>query len=171
MNIFFLDSDVKKCAEYHVDKHVVKMRLELAQLACTAHHILGTNPEIIPYKKTHQNHPSAIWARESLSNYIYILDLAFSLSQELRYRFGTENQKIWPVLEWLSGNNPKIKDIGLTCPKLAINWESLGVNPFPKSENESDLDWAVKNYRLYYNLGKKDLHKWTKRESPNWIIK
>jgi hypothetical protein len=28
MNIFFLDYDVKKCAQYHVDKHVVKMILE-----------------------------------------------------------------------------------------------------------------------------------------------
>jgi hypothetical protein len=29
MNIFVLDWDVKKCAEYHNDKHVVKMILEL----------------------------------------------------------------------------------------------------------------------------------------------
>jgi len=25
MNIFVLDTDTKKCAEYHVDKHAVKM--------------------------------------------------------------------------------------------------------------------------------------------------
>jgi len=28
MNIFYLDKDTKKCAEYHVDKHVVKMITE-----------------------------------------------------------------------------------------------------------------------------------------------
>lgn len=28
MNIFVLDWDVKKCAEFHNDKHVVKMMLE-----------------------------------------------------------------------------------------------------------------------------------------------
>lgn len=28
MNIFILDWDVKKCAQYHNDKHVVKMILE-----------------------------------------------------------------------------------------------------------------------------------------------
>lgn len=37
MNIFFLDVDVKESAKYHVDRHVVKLRLELAQLGCTAH--------------------------------------------------------------------------------------------------------------------------------------
>ena len=30
MNIFILDWDVKKCAQYHVDKYVVKMILETA---------------------------------------------------------------------------------------------------------------------------------------------
>ena len=39
MNIFILDEDIDKCAEYHVDKHVVKMILESAQLLCTAHWI------------------------------------------------------------------------------------------------------------------------------------
>ncbi len=34
MNIFILDWDVKKNAKYHVDKHVVKMILETAQLLC-----------------------------------------------------------------------------------------------------------------------------------------
>jgi len=32
MNIFYLDSNPQKCAEYHCDKHVVKMILESAQL-------------------------------------------------------------------------------------------------------------------------------------------
>jgi len=28
MNIFVLDTDTKKCAQYHNDKHVIKMILE-----------------------------------------------------------------------------------------------------------------------------------------------
>ena len=30
MNLFYLDEDLDKCAEYHVDKHVNKMILEAA---------------------------------------------------------------------------------------------------------------------------------------------
>ena len=34
MNIFFLDTDVKKCAQDHYDKHVVKMILETFTKFC-----------------------------------------------------------------------------------------------------------------------------------------
>ena len=37
MNIFILDQIPKKAAEYHCDKHVVKMILESAQMKSTAH--------------------------------------------------------------------------------------------------------------------------------------
>jgi hypothetical protein len=40
MNIFYLDHDVVKCAEMHVDKHVCKMVIEYAQLLSTAHRVL-----------------------------------------------------------------------------------------------------------------------------------
>ena len=36
MNLFILDNDLDKCAEYHIDKHVGKMQLEAAQLLSTA---------------------------------------------------------------------------------------------------------------------------------------
>jgi hypothetical protein len=38
MNVFFLDENPKLSAQYHVDKHVVKMILETAQLLCGVHH-------------------------------------------------------------------------------------------------------------------------------------
>jgi hypothetical protein len=98
MNIFFLDRNVEKSATYHVDKHVVKMRLELAQLASTAHWITGSSA---PYKKTHVNHPSSKWCRESLSNYDYVVNLGLALCDELKYRYNTKNQKCRTVLEWL----------------------------------------------------------------------
>ena len=40
MNIFVLDLDPVKAAEYHCDKHVVKMILESSQLLCGAFHNL-----------------------------------------------------------------------------------------------------------------------------------
>lgn len=41
MNIFFLDRNIRKCAAYHCDKHVVKMILESTQLLSTALHLNG----------------------------------------------------------------------------------------------------------------------------------
>ena len=59
MNIFVLDENIEICAQYHCDKHVVKMITKYNQLMSTACHILNINIEII-YKKTHVNHPCAI---------------------------------------------------------------------------------------------------------------
>jgi len=39
VNVFFLDFDPVKAAQYHCDKHVVKMILETAQLLSTAWHV------------------------------------------------------------------------------------------------------------------------------------
>ena len=35
MNLFLLDVDLKKCAQFHCNKHVVKMILELTQILYT----------------------------------------------------------------------------------------------------------------------------------------
>ncbi len=169
MNIFFLDTDIKKSAEYHVDKHVVKMRLELAQIACTIHHIVSINKSNIPYKPTHRNHPSTVWARESIDNYNYVVDLGMALCDELRFRFDTPFQRCHEVFAWLKLNQPDLPDIGFTKPKLAINWNLLSVNEIPQDNEESDLDWAVKNYRAYYNDGKQHLYAWKRRTKPEWI--
>ena len=63
MNLFYLDKDLKVNAESHVDKHVGKMIMEAVQLVCTAFHLQDIEA---PYKKTHPNHPSAIWTRNSM---------------------------------------------------------------------------------------------------------
>jgi len=41
MNIFFLDENPELAAQYHMDKHVVKMPLEMAQMLCTNIYILN----------------------------------------------------------------------------------------------------------------------------------
>jgi hypothetical protein len=45
MNIFYLSHMVARCAQWHCDKHVVKMILETAQLLYTAHWVLLEDPD------------------------------------------------------------------------------------------------------------------------------
>ena len=45
MNIFYLDKDPNVCANYHCDKHVVKMIVEYAQMLSTAHRVLDGRRE------------------------------------------------------------------------------------------------------------------------------
>ena len=164
MNIFFLDRNIQKSAEYHVDKHVVKMRLELAQLASTAHWQSGGSA---PYKQTHINHPSAIWTRHSLSNYNYVVDLGLALCDELEFRYGTANQKCRETLIWLRDNKPNIPDIGFTYPLLAMDEKFKLAYVGPTSHDA--LDYAVCNYRNYYQNGKQHLYSWKNRQKPEWL--
>lgn len=92
MNIFVLDRDVKKCAIYHNDKHVVKMILESAQLLCGVHHMTESNINDIPYKLSHKNHPCSIWAREDISNYLWLCELGLELCKEYTYRYGRRHK-------------------------------------------------------------------------------
>ena len=96
MNIFYLHNDTKLCAEQHVDKHVVKMIVEYAQLLSTAHRMIDgeeyigksktgrkvkryrmTNPNLdkTVYLAVHYHHPSAVWARETKSQYEWLYSL------------------------------------------------------------------------------------------------
>ena len=84
MNIFNLDENFIISAEFHNDKHCCKMIVELAQLLCCAHHsINNTFPNI--YKKTHFNHPCAVWVRECVENYNYTYNLFCALCDEYKF--------------------------------------------------------------------------------------
>ena len=153
MNIFFLDFDTKKCAEYHCDKHVVKMILETAQLLCGVHWI---NESEAPYKLSHKNHPCAIWVRESLSNYLYLCDLGLELSKEYTYRYG-KRHKSQDIIEWCLSNKPIIKDIGFTTPPKAM----------PDEYKVSDV---VESYRNYYRGAKMGFAVWKNGYKPEWLV-
>jgi hypothetical protein len=94
MNIFYLSTDPEKAAKYMYNKHVVKMILESAQLLCTAHVISDGENADVPYKVTHKNHPSAIWARESISNYKWLYDHMIALGEEYTKRYGKKHLTI-----------------------------------------------------------------------------
>ena len=91
MNIFFLDECPIKAAQMQCDRHVVKMILESAQLLSTAHRELDGDEhadEVGLYKRTHKNHPSAVWARQSNSHYYWLHEHFLALCDEYSYRYG-----------------------------------------------------------------------------------
>ena len=93
MNIFYLDKDPFKAAKLQYNKHVVKMILESAQMLCAAHHVLG-NPEDVPYKLAHKNHPSTIWVRENSLHYDWLYEHMIALGNEYTKRYGKKHLSI-----------------------------------------------------------------------------
>lgn len=180
MNIFFLDPSPVICAEMHNNKHTVKMILEYAQLLSTAHRVLdgketqgksasGRNVkrwvlpdasrDTIMYAATHMNHPSAIWARKSDQNYIWLCNLLIALCEEYTYRYGkvhkVERDGLCFVL---------LKNIPSNIPKGAFT------EPTPAMPDDVKIiGSSVKSYRNYYLKHKTHLASWKNRQTPKWF--
>ena len=183
MNIFYLDYDTDLCAEYHVDKHVVKMILEYAQLLSTAHRILdGTQSiglsktgrkqtryvlpdarESILYSATHINHPSAVWCRESNSNYRWLARLLESCCLEYTYRYGKMH---------------KVQSSGLMMTLLLRTPKNIAnkafTSPTPAMPEHCKIEGdSLLSYRNYYFMEKQRMWSWkgkiNSREMPGWL--
>ena len=153
MNLFYLDKDFEKCAQYHADKHM-KMLLEATQLICTTFHLQDINA---PYRKTHQNHPSAIWTRQSKENFEWVINYADALAREYTFRYG-KRHKSTDILAWaqLRKNSLVFRDRGLTPFALAM-------------PDEFKTSCPIESYRNYYREEKRHLHFWKNRPIPDWI--
>jgi len=187
MNIFYLDKDLAKAAQYHVDKHTVKMVLEYAQLLSTAHRLCdgipyksrtktgriikrwgfsprGIDPRAgILYEATHINHPSAVWSRATNNNYNALAYLLACLCREYTYRYGRVH---------------KVESSGLLMA-LSVPPVNIPIGVFTQPTPAMDKKYLIYtngiinsllSYRNYYINGKKHLAKWTKRDNPDWFI-
>ena len=160
MNIFYLNKSPIVSAQNMVDKHVVKMILETAQLLCTAHRILDDIPNDknpLLYKATHKNHPSAIWARASLRQYEWLYNHLIALGEEYTYRYGKTHITITKLGKLLKIPPENIPDVGFDPPPCCMD-----------DEYKISKD-VVDNYRNYYKNGKSHLHSWKVRSAPEWI--
>jgi hypothetical protein len=154
MNIFILDENIEKCAEYHCDKHVIKMILESVQMLCTA---LNKKGFTTPYKSTHVKHPCVLWVEDSFDNFVWLRKLALALNNEYRFRFEkeTDHNSIL-VLDEIS----------------SYKYDSCGLTEFAQAmpDKYKVPGDAVKAYRRFYLGEKMGFAKWTKRSVPDWIV-
>lgn len=153
MNIFILDNDPALCAEYMIDKHVVKMPLEYAQMMSTACRLNGFD---VGYKAAYKNHPCTKWVRESIANYMYLKTLALEVGCEYTRRYHKSHKSV-DLIKTLPV--PRLPDIGMT--------------PFAQAmpEQYKDSDCAVKAYRAYYRGEKMRIATWKHGNSPSWMGK
>lgn len=180
MNLFYLDTNIDRCAEYHIDKHVGKMQLEAAQLMTATIWVdkhLGFVPRKLTseelgiindakhlepsiddrvftrYLPTHINHPCAIWARSSLDHHYWIICYIEALNQESQWR---GNKSHASCKEALRMPEPlQLPNKGWSTPALAM----------PEQYKCND---PVKSYRSYYRNEKSSIATWKKRGNPDW---
>lgn len=178
MNIFFTDMCPRQAAINLGNKHVLSQLKEAAQMLSTAHRlldgfeqtfvietgkvkikkkwILPDDRESILYNVTHVNHPCAVWVREAVENYNWLVDHLFALGDEYTHRYGKVHKTI--------------RTMGLTIQSPPFNLKDWDWTEPPKCmPDEYKTDDLVESYRNYYNGDKKHIHKWKNREVPEWI--
>ena len=160
-----------------VDRHVVKMILETAQLLSTAHRMLdgrmtlgktktGRNAkrfilddgrDSIVYQATHMNHPSAVWTRTSVENYLWLVEHFYALNDEYSHRYGGKVHKCFGLAYCLQSPPQNLRDYDMTEMPCAMDKQYIV------------SDDPITNYRNYYREGKKNLHSYTRRDPPPWL--
>ena len=120
---------------------------------------LGTSYDDILYQATHINHPSAIWARQSYDNYMWLRSLLYRLCKEYTYRYGkihkVESSGLYEALSYAP--------INIKLGKFT--------EPTPAMDNKYIVQGdSIKSYRNYYNNAKRHLFSWKKRTVPEFII-
>jgi len=154
MNIFVVDKDIRKCAEALDDLRLNKMIIETAQLLSTAMRFRGYTGNGI-YRSTHLNHPCSVWARETDSNYQWLLSYLGALLVERTNRTNKSHKtiEIW---------NELYKGIAL-IPKGDLT-------PFANCSTYKDHE-IFEAYRLTmidkWNNDKRP-PKWTNTTKPSW---
>lgn len=179
MNIFILDTDPKKCAQYHCDKHLVKMITEHNQiLGSIAYTTRGytkktqISKEVTnqftgfprkhpdgsphPYGIGYKNHPCTQWARQCQENYQWLCELTIQMCKEYTRRYGRKHAGE-AICKWYLENAPFLPAYGKMTPFAQAMPDDC------KNPN------AVTAYRDYYNKHKARFAKWAHSETPSWF--
>ena len=166
MNIFYLSTNPVIAANYHCDKHVVKMILESAQMLSTAWRCQWHDDTAVyhsdldfmgVYKAAHANHPSCVWARKTGPNYKWLYSLFCSLCDEYRKRYGKTHASE-KLLAFLANIPKEIDGVGEFTP------------PPQCMPDEHKRDDTVEAYRAYYIGEKSRFAKWEKSNNqPLWM--
>lgn len=164
MNIFISDVDPVIAAQNLDDKRVVKMILESAQMLCTALHVNGAS-QLAKYKKTHENHPSNVWARTSDSNYQWLLDHFKALCDEYEFRYSKTHASFDLYSDLIAGKSHI--PAGPLTPFANCAARSDMCIDF---KSETDVPTAYQKYLVARWNTDKSKPKWSVRGEPIFLL-
>jgi hypothetical protein len=112
------------------------------------------NPKM--YQVAHQNHPCAVWARETDANYHWLRQLFSGCLREYTHRYGKTHAA------------SRIEEFLTTAPHgIARGQQTPFALTMPEEFKHED---AVEAYRRFYAGSKARFARWTDREVPRWFI-
>ncbi len=186
MNIFILSDStnyqehISLQAQYHCDRHVVKMIAESTQMIVTAlqpahrfYAINGLDLGNLPCKPLsagHANHPCALWTRESFSHFQYLVDLATELCYEhqARYPLSPRHQ----YMAWLESVAAQLDEMFAFSKREVPSHFAVAIADMPTLRSTgTPHQEAVGLYRSYYWRQKRFFATWKRRGIPTWFLR
>lgn len=191
MNIFYLSSDPVQCAQWHVDKHCVKMILESAQLLSTTHRVLDGTPTI--EKKYVAGSLPARW--RNVKRWSLPEDSRFPKDRDRVVYQATHMNH--PSAVWVRDSNENYNWLFrlFTClmdefnyryekehvcrklvPYLWLPPATIAVKPFTQPTPAMPDEYkvigdSITSYHNYYRGAKARMAAWKKRDIPEWFTK
>lgn len=191
MNIFILSEEREPLvhyaqqAQYHIDKHVVKMIAESVQMLVTSLSFhanydrmigkLAAAPQIAnnmpckPLSASMTKHPCTQWTCASIENFNYLACLAWQLCHEHQYRYPLSAEHAYmPWLQALVSTLTVDFNLG---PTAALPQQfAIAVKNDNKRSIAADHLLALDTYRDYYVRDKRSFATWKKRMKPMWFL-
>jgi hypothetical protein len=159
MNIFHLHKDPKICAEYHCDRHVVKMILETAQMLSTAYQ-KHCGEDINLYKPAYPKHPMTIWVGESVENFNYAHLLGKELGKQYTNRYCKMHKSSTIINLFHNGRLQNVED------RFPSQYFTPPPQCMPDEYKHKDYITA---YKQYYVGEKKRFAKYTGIDKPTFM--
>ena len=180
MNIFALSKDPVESAQQMLNKHIVKMPTETCQMLHTNALFMeytdryGQEPTLRQLKEYHTlmdsklmkpamlNHPSTIWARQSIHNTLWLYNHGIALCEEYTERYGKEhgsfNRMLQTPIEFDA-------DTTLATPVSIAMFDTYRI---PNEYGEHCWEYVIDSYRHYYLEGKWKFAEWPEGKMPDW---
>jgi len=185
MNIFALDKDPEISAQQLLDKHVVKMPTETCQMIHTnimyMDYMLSNpdkEPSLAELKAYHKkkkstlmkpamlNHPSTIWARQSIANLTWLYQHGKALCEEYEYRYNKTHGSYNRIVSGF-----RKRTIHYSFPQQGLTPVTIAMDDMYRIENTFDDEWdfVIESYRHYYLEGKWRIAEWRQDRRPEWF--
>jgi len=192
MNIFALSKCPVESAQQMLDKHIVKMPTETCQMLHTNELYFryvekyGSEPTLRQLKVFYRirsnkvqhlmkpamlNHPSTIWARQSMHNAKWLYEHGLALCDEYKYRYPKFNKKgeqiehgAYARIKQLDNHYISGGSSNKATPVL------IAMDDRYRIENTFDDGWefVIQSYRHYYLEGKWRFAEWKQNRMPEW---
>ena len=172
MNIFVLDADPNKAAQYQCEQHLrSKMLAETAQLLQTCFPKERLEAPDCPRNasgevrgQSHYNHPCSKWARACRGNFIWLVEHGIAMEIERRKRGYNPHQSFYFV-DWAIEN---IDDS--VCPSGSLQEFCIAIADDKLCRKDPRFAAAdpILKYKLYYKYDK-PFATW-KNGPPDWYL-